>query len=54
MRISGFTVTAHIDNVFIADAYDEPLEDYLDITSYTEYGGAAASAPKRSLLLGIG
>jgi hypothetical protein len=36
---SGFAVTAHIDNVFIADAYDEPLEDYLDITSYTEYGG---------------
>lgn len=34
---------AYIDNVFIADDYDEPLEDYLDITSYTEYSGGGPS-----------
>ena len=48
---SGFAVTAHIDNVFIADAYDEPLEDFLDITSYTEYG-AAGGDPEGSLIQG--
>ena len=32
------------DNVFVADAYAEPLEDNLDITSYTNYGGGAATS----------
>lgn len=32
----------HIDNVFIADTYAEPLENFLDITSYTEYGASGA------------
>jgi hypothetical protein len=31
------------DQVFIADAYDEPIEDFLGIGSYTEYGGAGGS-----------
>lgn len=33
---------AHMDNLFVADAYAEPIEDNHDITSYTEYGGAPA------------
>jgi hypothetical protein len=32
-----------IDQVFIADAYDEPIQDNLGIGSYTEYGGAGSS-----------
>lgn len=32
----------HIDNVFIADAYDEALENFLSITSYTQYGSSSA------------
>jgi hypothetical protein len=31
------------DNIFIANDYDEPLEDFLTITSYTAYGAAATS-----------
>jgi len=34
----------HVDNVFIADAYAEPLEDFLDITSYTAYGASGFNA----------
>jgi hypothetical protein len=34
------TVIMHVDNVFVADAYDEALQDFLTITSYTEYAPA--------------
>ena len=33
----------NIDNVMVANDYNEPLEDNLDITSYTLYGGAVAA-----------
>lgn len=49
--IGGWTSSTnylHIDNLFIADDYDEPLQDFADITSYTEYG-VSASAPSKSL-----
>lgn len=41
--VSGSAGDVHMDNMFIADAYAEPLEDYLDITSYTEYGAGGSS-----------
>lgn len=34
----------HIDNFFIADSYAEPLEDFLDIASFTDYGGGGGSS----------
>ena len=37
-RTSGMNNDMHIDNVFIADAYAEALEDFYNITSYTDYG----------------
>ena len=43
-----------IDNVFFGSAYADDFLSNRDITSYTGYGGGGASAPKRSLLLGIG
>ena len=44
-NVSGTDSLVHIDNVFIADAYDEPLEDNFQITSYTEYdAGGITSA----------
>jgi len=33
----------YIDNVLVSNSYDEPLEDNLAITSFSEYGGAAVS-----------
>lgn len=36
------TVNFHLDNLFCADTYAETLENNLTITSYTQYGGAAA------------
>lgn len=48
----GTAVDEHIDNVFCADAYAEPLEDFLDITSYTAYGasgGEVAGTPHQDL-----
>jgi hypothetical protein len=44
-------IDLHLDNLFIADTYEEPLEDFLDITSYTEYG-AAGGDPEGSLIQG--
>jgi hypothetical protein len=44
-------IDMHMDNLFIADTYEEPLEDFLDITSYTEYG-AAGGDPEGSLIQG--
>jgi len=35
--VGGFSQTCHIDNCFIADAYAEPLESNLLITSFTQY-----------------
>lgn len=42
----GFSQTypMHIDNVFIADAYDEPIEENALITSFTEYGGSGGAS----------
>lgn len=39
--IGGTTTDYHIDNFFIADAYDEPLQDNANITSFTEYGAGS-------------
>jgi hypothetical protein len=36
--MSSQTNVCYIKNIFVADDYNEPLEDYLGITSYTEYG----------------
>ena len=38
----GGTVDLHIDNIFIANAYDEDLIGNANITSYTEYGGVVS------------
>lgn len=50
---AGVACDVHIDNVFIADTYAEALEDFLHITSYTEYGVAAGGevswTPKHDL-----
>lgn len=46
----GMLGTCYVDNVFLADTYDEPLEDNLFITSWTEYGGVAD--PEGSLIGG--
>lgn len=40
----GTTLNNYIDNVFVANAYDEALQSNLTITSYTGYGGGG-SAP---------
>jgi hypothetical protein len=46
---SGGLGTCYLDNCFVADAYAEPLEDNLLITSWTEYddgsGGGVVSLP---------
>lgn len=42
-NVSGSTNTLYIDNVFVADSYAEPLQDYLTITSYVGYGKATFS-----------
>lgn len=34
------TFIGHIDNVFFADTFDEPFENWADIASYTEYGAS--------------
>lgn len=34
---AGSTMRLHIDNVFVSDSYDEPLQHNLTISSYTEY-----------------
>jgi len=42
-RIGGTNAsTIHIDNVFCASNYDEPIEDNATITSYTQYGAPAS------------
>lgn len=44
-----------LDNIFIADVYGEALQDKMNITSFTEYDGAAPSTPAfRLSLLGVG
>lgn len=43
---TGSGLDTHFDNLFIADAYAEPIEDFLDITSYTEYGVSGNPATK--------
>ena len=47
---------AYFDNIFIADTYDEAIEDYRVITSYTEYGvsGSVAGSVMGGKLLGRG
>lgn len=42
---SGTASDRHMDNIFIADDYNEPLEDKLFITSWTEYESSAATTP---------
>ena len=44
-EIGGGATDVHIDNIFIADDYNEPLEDNMNITSWTEYGAAADTLP---------
>ena len=39
---TGGTLDLHMDNFVIANAYNEPIEDNLTITSYTAYGGGAS------------
>ena len=38
--MSSQTNVCYIKNVFVADDYNEPLEGFLDITSYTQYASA--------------
>ena len=38
----GATRVGHYDNIFIASNYDEAIQDYADITSYTEYGASGS------------
>ena len=37
-NFSARTDAVYMDNIFLADSYSEPLEDFLDITAYSEYG----------------
>jgi hypothetical protein len=48
-NMSSQTNVCYIKNIFVADDYNEPLEDFLDITSYTQY--APAPDPGGDLLL---
>lgn len=50
------TQDAHVDNLMISSTYGEPLEDNLDINSYTAYGGGSPPATPafRMSLLGVG
>lgn len=42
---SGGSGDLHLDNIFIADDYNEPLEDKMNITSWTEYEASAVTTP---------
>jgi hypothetical protein len=37
-NISSQNIACYLRNIFVADDYAEPLEDFLNITSYTQYG----------------
>lgn len=41
----GIAGDHHQDNMFIADTYAEPLEDFSEITSFTQYGAAGGPVP---------
>ncbi len=43
--------TGYVDNIFVADDFDEDIESYSEITSYTEYGAAAGLPKSLGLLL---
>lgn len=36
--VGGLGMAMHLDNIFVADAYAEPIEDNFAIASYTDYG----------------
>lgn len=40
---SGLGFTGYFDNVFVSKTYAEPIENNFGITSYTSYGGGAAT-----------
>ncbi len=42
---AGGTFDHHLDNIFIASDYSEPLENKMNITSWTEYEGGASIPP---------
>lgn len=47
MRIGEYTGTGsfltHVDHIMVADAYDEPLEDNLDVVNYPDYGAVGGA-----------
>jgi len=45
--LGGTDDDLNLDNIFIADAYDEPIEDNALIESYTQYGVSAGSGKLR-------
>lgn len=40
-RSASHTQNTYFDNFFIANTYNEPIQSYLDIASYQQYGSAA-------------
>lgn len=42
-EVGGSSIDVHLDNIFIADDYNEPLEDKMNITSWTEYESSATT-----------
>jgi hypothetical protein len=42
--IGGYATNLHEDSFFVANAYNEAIEDYLDITSYTQYGAGGGNS----------
>lgn len=46
--IGTYNSDVHLDNVFVSDAYDEPIQENFRITSFTEYDAAR----RRRILMG--
>ena len=49
---ASFAQNIYYDNLFIANAFDEPLQNNLTITSYTEYDGSLPEEVVSSVLMG--
>ncbi len=48
------TENLHFDNIFVANAYAEPIQSNFAITSYTAYGGGGGASVRRMMLMGVG